>query len=232
MRPPGQYGASSLVPLRELVTVSVRPGPGPGETLSPHLESASVPALPNYNRSPTKSVNTACKPSAVLADLRGHELPWISVRVAVEPVVETMRNGSQPPRSADRRLRVPEVGCPRRTPGEARRREFVFWFSGPSFACLWMDFSWISELRCETFKRCNQWAREFYRTKHPGPSARARLPSHQSCRLSQPPAVPVVEPLSRIRSLAPAASMPAPCTLTRDAYFACCEKTSGRASYS
>ena len=40
-------------------------------------------------------------------------------------------NGSQPPRSADRRLRVGPgrpAGCPRRTPGEARRRKFVFWF--------------------------------------------------------------------------------------------------------
>ena len=44
-----------------------------------------------------------------------------------------MRNGSQPPRSADRRLRVGPgrpAGCPRRTPGEARRRKFVFWFGG------------------------------------------------------------------------------------------------------
>ena len=40
------------------------------------------------------------------------------------------RNGSQPPRSADRRLRVVPgrpAGFPRRMPGEARRRNFVFW---------------------------------------------------------------------------------------------------------
>jgi hypothetical protein len=36
--------------------------------------SAAIPALPNYNRSSTKGVNAACKPSAALADLRRHEL--------------------------------------------------------------------------------------------------------------------------------------------------------------
>ena len=114
-----------------------------------HLRVALlIPALPKYNRPSTKGVNAACKSSAASADLRRHELQRISVAV-----VETMRNGSQPPRRADRRLRVGPgrpAGCPRRTPGEARRRKFVFWFGGSPRSRVCQSpgggYSWISEL--------------------------------------------------------------------------------------